>query len=91
LASVSEGLGKFLGITPINITKEQLEELREFMKSPKASVWVKDSKLKRLVGSWCAVCGDIPTQIATYDYCGATKKERYCSKCAAKQFGRSEQ
>jgi hypothetical protein len=37
------------------------------MKSPKASVWVKDNRMKKLVGSWYAICGDIPTKIASYD------------------------
>ena len=51
------------------------------MKSPKVSVWVKDNKMKKLVGSWCILCGGIPTKIATYDYNGATKIERYCQDC----------
>jgi hypothetical protein len=68
----SESEGKFIGITPINVSKEDLDGLREFMKSPKASVWVKDNTMKKLVGSWCTLCGGIPTKIASYDYNGAT-------------------
>ena len=86
----SESESKFIGITPIDVSKEDLESLREFMKSPKASVWVKDNKMKKLVGSWCIMCGDIPTKIATYDYNGATRIERYCDSCAEKQFLRGE-
>jgi hypothetical protein len=87
LASVStESEGRFLDITPINVSKEDLESLREFMKSPKASDWVKDNRMKRLVGSWCILCGGIPTKIASYDYNGATRIERYCETCAEKQF-----
>jgi hypothetical protein len=78
----SESEGKFIGITPINVSKEDLDGLREFMKSPKASVWVKDNTMKKLVGSWCTLCGGIPTKIASYDYNGATRIERYCDLCA---------
>jgi hypothetical protein len=85
----SEFEGKFLGITPISVTKEDLERLREFIKSPKASDWVKDNRMKKLVGSWCVLCGGIPTKVASYDYSGATRIERYCDSCAEKQFSRS--
>jgi hypothetical protein len=52
LTSVStESEGRFLDITPINVSKEDLESLREFMKSPKASDWVKDNRMKRLASS----------------------------------------
>ena len=82
----SELEGKFLGVTPINVSKEDLVSLREFMKSPKASAWVKDNRMKKLVGSWCILCGGVSTQIAKYDYNGAIKLERYCTDCAIKQF-----
>ena len=77
---------KFLGLTPINVSKEDFDSLREFMKSTKNSDWVKDNKLKKFVGSWCVLCGGIPTQIAKYDYNGAIRIERYCDDCATKQF-----
>jgi hypothetical protein len=50
-SGLSQSDGKFLGITPINVSKEDLEGLREFIKSPKASDWVKDNKMKKLVSS----------------------------------------
>jgi len=43
--------GKFLGVTPINISKEDLKSPREFMRSSNASDWIKDNKMKRLVGA----------------------------------------
>jgi len=94
LASVftteGEGLGKFLGVKPINASEEDLESLKKVLDS-KVSDCVKTLKIKRVLGSWCIVCGSIPTQIASYDYNGATKIERYCDSCVEKQFGRSEQ
>ena len=51
---------------------------------------LKTVQLKKLVGSWCVVCGAIPTQIASYDYNGATKIERYCDSCVEKQFAREQ-
>lgn len=81
--------GRFLGVTPINVSKEDLDSLRELMKSSKASDWVKDNTMKKLVGSWCVLCGGISRQIAKYDYNGATRLERYCTNCAVKQFSRS--
>lgn len=85
----SELEGRFLGITPIDVSKEDLASLRELMKSNKVSDWVKSEKMKRLVGSWCVLCGGIPTQIASYDYNGAIRIERYCDLCVIKQFSRS--
>jgi hypothetical protein len=87
--SVPEPESKFIGITPIHVSKEDLESLREFLKSTKPSDWVKDNRMKKLVGSWCTICGDIPTKIASYDYNGATRIERYCDSCVEKRFSRS--
>jgi hypothetical protein len=82
--------GKFLGIIPIDVSKKDLESLREFIKSDKTSDWVKDNRLKKLVGSWCILCGGISTKIASYDYNDATRIERYCDSCVEKQFDRSK-
>jgi hypothetical protein len=88
LASVSEGLGKFLGVKPINASEEDLEMLKKVLDS-KVSDSGKTGKVKRVLGSYCIVCGALPTQIATYDYVGATRIERYCDSCVKsleKQF-----
>ena len=88
LASVSEGEGRFLGVKPIDASKEDMESLRKVMDS-KSSDWVKQAKLKKVLGSWCFMCGGIPTKIASYDYNGATRIERYCDSCVEKQFSRT--
>jgi len=85
-SGLSRSESRFLRITPINVSKVDVESLREFMKSTRASDWMKDNKMKWLVGSWCTLCGGIPTKIATYDYSGATRIERYCDSRAEKQF-----
>jgi hypothetical protein len=77
--------GKFLGITPINVSKEELGSLREFLKSSRNS---EDNRMKKLVGRWRILCGCIPTKIATYDYNVATRINRYCNSCVEKQFSR---
>lgn len=59
------------------------------MKSNKVSDWVKDNRIKKLLGSWCTLCGGIPTKIAKYDYNGATRIERHCDQCAEKRFSRT--
>ena len=90
LASVSVGEGKFLGVKPIYTTKEDLEMLKNVVESNNLSTWNKDNKVKKIVGNRCCICGGISTQIATYDYVGATSIERYCDSCAKKQFGREQ-
>jgi hypothetical protein len=82
----TEGEGRLVGVTPIDVSREDLDSLKAFIKSSKASDWVWDNRTKKLVGSWCTLCGGIPTKIASYDYNGAVRIERYCDECAEKQF-----
>ena len=56
----------------------------EFMKSPKASDWVRN--YEKVGWRWCILCGGIPPKIASYDYRGAIRIEQYCDSCAEKQF-----
>ena len=90
MASVSEGEGKFLGVKPIYTSKEDLDSLRKVMDSKNVSEWAKDNKVKKIVGNRCCICGGVSTQIASYDYIGATRIERYCDACVEKQFGRKQ-
>ena len=85
-----EVVGKFLGVKPINASKEDLESLKKVVESKNMSEWAKDNKVKKVVGNRCCICGGISTHIATYDYVGATRIERWCSECAEKQFGRKQ-
>jgi hypothetical protein len=64
--------------------------MKEFMKSPKNSDWVKDNRMKKLVGSWCILCGGIPTKIASYGYNGPIRIERYCDLCTKKTSVRTD-
>jgi hypothetical protein len=35
-------------------------------------------------GGYCSVCGDVATQIASYDMVDATLVEKYCDTCLAR-------
>ncbi|HEU5447314.1 MAG TPA: hypothetical protein VFU67_09260 [Nitrososphaeraceae archaeon] len=35
-------------------------------------------------GGYCSMCGDIATQIASYDMIDATLVEKYCDTCLAR-------
>ena len=35
-------------------------------------------------GGYCSMCGDIATQIASYDLIDATLVEKYCDNCLAR-------
>jgi hypothetical protein len=88
MSAASELGGKFLGVKSIDASKEDMESLRQVLDS-KVSDCVKTLKIKKVLGSWCILCGGIPTKIATYDYIDAIKIERYCDSCAVtleKQF-----
>jgi hypothetical protein len=78
--------GKVVGITPISISKEDLEQLRKLVKSSTTRDIVKNEKIKKLAGGWCALCAGIPTKIPRFDYHGAIRLERYRDSCAEAQF-----
>ena len=64
----SELEGRFLGVPPINVSQKDFDALREFVKSSRASDWIKFDRMKSLVDGWCVLCGGIPIRIASYDY-----------------------
>jgi len=71
-------------VRPVNRTKEQLKEFRDIISNPRTS---QDSKKRFMVqkaGGYCSMCGDIATQIASYNMVDATLVEKYCDNCLAR-------
>ena len=71
-------------VRPVNRSKEQLQEFRDIISNPRTS---HDSKKRFMVekgGGHCSMCGDIATQIASYDLIDATLVEKYCDTCLAR-------
>jgi hypothetical protein len=71
-------------VRPVNRSKEQLKEFRDIISNPRTS---QDSKKRFLVqkgGGYCSMCGDIATQIASYNMVDATLVEKYCDNCLAR-------
>jgi hypothetical protein len=71
-------------VRPVNRSQEQLKEFRDFLSNPRTS---QDSKKRFMVekaGGYCSMCGDIATQIASYDMIDATLVEKYCDTCLAR-------
>jgi hypothetical protein len=70
-----------VGIKPVlsSITTEQLEEENRIRAK---NVW--KERWRR-----CCICGLQPTKIATYSVQGAVRIERYCDRCAEREFSRS--
>jgi hypothetical protein len=70
-------------IQPVYITSESLQRLEKIMSSPRISPDKKDKLIKAITG-YCSMCGDIATQIASYNMEGATLVEKYCDTCLAR-------
>lgn len=71
-------------VRPVNRSKEQLQEFRDIISNPRTS---QDSKKRFMVekgGGYCSMCGDIATQIASYNLIDATLVEKYCDTCLAR-------
>ncbi len=71
-------------VRPVNRSKEQLKEFRDIISNPRTS---QDSKKRFMVqraGGYCSMCGDIATQIASYNLIDATLVEKYCDNCLAR-------
>ena len=64
----------------IEISIEDLAELKKIQSSKRYTPSGKDAKQRKMVGL-CFDCGDIPDYIVTRYYEGATAIERYCAKC----------
>ena len=71
-------------VRPVNRSQEQLKDLRDIISNPRIS---QDSKKRFMVekaGGYCSMCGDIATQIASYDLIDATLVEKYCDNCLSR-------
>ncbi|HJY10077.1 MAG TPA: hypothetical protein VJ250_03950 [Nitrososphaeraceae archaeon] len=71
-------------LRPVNISKEELRDFRNLLSDPRTTQDIKKRFMADKAGGYCSVCGDIATQIATYDMVGATLVEKYCNTCLAR-------
>ena len=71
-------------IEPLIIPQEKLQELKTVLANPKLADVHKSFVMSRLTGH-CAICGKLPSHIATYRKYGAIVIERYCDECLVKQ------
>ena len=73
-------------LRPINISKEQLRDFRKLLSDPRTSQKIKKRFMLEKASGYCSMCGDIATQIASYDMDGATLVEKYCDACLARKI-----
>lgn len=71
-------------IRPVIRSDEQLKVLQDIISSPRVSQNVKKRFMAEKAGGYCSVCGDVATQIASYDMVDATLVEKYCDTCLAR-------
>ena len=71
-------------LRPVNISKEQLRDFRTLLSDPRTSQNIKKRFMVDKAGGYCSMCGDIATQIASYNMDGATLVEKYCDTCLAR-------
>jgi hypothetical protein len=71
-------------LRPINISKEQLKNFRDLVLNPRTSRDIKKRFMVEKAGGYCSVCGDLATQIASYNMVDATLVEKYCDTCLAR-------
>ena len=78
-------------VRELNIPKETLEELEKIVSSPHKTGEFKKQMIKRLAkASPCCCCGGIPSLEISYPEGGATRIERYCSKCIERVYSREQ-
>lgn len=71
-------------LRPVIISKEELRDFRNLLSDPRTTQHIKKRFMASKAGGYCSVCGDIATQIATYNMDGATLVEKYCDTCLAR-------
>jgi hypothetical protein len=71
-------------LRPVNISKEQLRDFQILLSDPRTSQKIKKRFMVEKAGGYCSVCGNIATQIASYNMDGATLVEKYCDTCLAR-------
>ena len=73
-------------VRPVNRSSEQLKVLQNIISNPRISEKVKKRFMAEKAGGYCSVCGDVATQIASYDMVDATLVEKYCDTCIAREI-----
>ena len=73
-------------VRPVNRSDELLKVLQDIISNPRKSQNVKKRFMAGKAGGYCSVCGDIATQIASYNMVGATLVEKYCDTCLARRI-----
>lgn len=73
-------------IRPVIRSDEQLKEFRNIISNPRTSQNVKKRFMAEKAGGYCSVCGDVATQIASYDMVDATLVEKYCDTCLEREI-----
>ena len=71
-------------LRPVNISREQLRDFRTLLSDPRTSEKIKKRFMVDKAGGYCSMCGDIATQIASYNLIDATLVEKYCDNCLAR-------
>jgi len=80
-------------IRELNIPKDKLEVLERIVSSKKIMDSTKHNIIKKLTNvSPCCVCAGIPAFEVVYSVPdgGATRVERYCSKCIERVYSREQ-
>ena len=73
-------------VRPVNRSEEQLKHLQNILSNPRTSQASKKRFMVEKAGGYCSMCGDIATQIASYDMVHATLVEKYCDTCLAREI-----
>lgn len=74
-------------IKPMNIPADQLAKLKQALDSNKLGPRAKDIMQARITGRCCVSDSD-PTKLGSYPIQGAVRIERYCDRCAEREFAR---
>jgi hypothetical protein len=69
---------------PVNISEEQRRDFRNLLSDPITYEKIKKRFMVDKAGVYCSMCGDIATQIASYNMVDATLVEKYCDNCLAR-------
>jgi len=71
-------------IEPIVIPEDKKQKLDKVLNYKHTSHSQKERAIKQIVGGFCCLCENPPTQILKYKLEDATLIERYCDKCIEK-------
>jgi Translation machinery associated TMA7 len=75
-------------VKPLDIPKDKLKDLQEFVSSNKHTSTRKQNMIKKIAGRGCCICGGIPSLQVSYDMQGATRIEKYCDNCIKSVYSR---